>query len=79
MNPADSSTSLSQSTSPDCLLPPPRPVAPNLRANWLRASFLLGTVLGPLLVLWIGQSSSENLRILASQGKSTTGKIVARG
>lgn len=79
MSLSDSSVPLSSLASADYLPPPPRPVAPNFRAGCLRAGFLAGLVLGPLLVLWIGESSSENLRLLVAQGSSTTGQIVVRG
>lgn len=79
MSYSDSSVPLSSSLSPDYLPPPPRSVAPNLRARWMRAGFLAGMVLGPLFVLWIGESSSENLRTLVAHGRSTTGQVVVRG
>ncbi|HWG43251.1 MAG TPA: hypothetical protein VN688_10735 [Gemmataceae bacterium] len=64
---------------PDYLSAPPRPVALNLRAGWLRAGFLAGLLLAPPLVLFLGQTSGENLRALAAQGSSTTGQLVLRG
>jgi hypothetical protein len=79
MSQSDASVHLSSSLPPDYLPQPPRSVAPNLPARWLRAGFLVGAVLGPLFVLWIGQSSSENLRTLVAQGRSTTGQVVVRG
>lgn len=79
MSHSDSSDPLASSLPPDYLPPAPRSVAPSLRARWMRAGFLAGAVLGPLFVLWIGQSSSESLRTLAAQGRSTTGQVVVRG
>jgi MFS family permease len=79
MTHSDASIPFASSLSPDYLPPPPRSVEPNLRAHWMRGGFLAGMVLGPLLVLWIGESSSENLRKLAAQGHSTTGQLVVRG
>lgn len=79
MTHSDASVPFASSLSPDSLPPPPRSVAPNLRAYWMRGGVLAGMVLGPLLALWIGQWSSENLRTLAAQGRSTTGQVVVRG
>lgn len=73
MTPSDTSLS------PDFLPPPPRAVAPNLRARWMRVGFLTGMVLGPLVVLWLGESSSEKLRTLVAQGRSTTGQFSVWG
>ncbi len=78
MSHSDSSGPLASSLSPDYLPPPPRSVAPNVRGRWMRAGFLVGMVLGPLVVLWIGQASSENLRMLAARGHKTTGRVVVR-
>lgn len=79
MTPSDSSLPPSISPSPDYLPPPPREVTPNFRAMWMRAGFLAGMLLGPLLALWIGQVSAENLRTLAVQGRSTTGQFAVTG
>jgi hypothetical protein len=79
MTPFDVPAPLSPSTAADYVPPPPRPVAPNFRACCLRGGFLGGLVLGPLLVLWLGEVSSENLKMLAAQGRSTTGQVVVRG
>lgn len=79
MTPSDSSLTPSTSPPPDDLPPPPRSVAPNLRAMWMRAGFLSGMLLGPLLALWIGQMSSEKLRTLVAQGRSTTGQFSVWG
>jgi len=79
MSHSDSSVPFSPSASPDYLPPPPRPVEPNFRAYCMRAGLLAGSMIGPLSVLWIGQSSSENLRQLVTQGQSTTGQVVIRG
>jgi hypothetical protein len=79
MNPFDSSVPQASSASPDYLPPPPREVTSNFRACWMRAGFLAGLVLGPLMVLWVGQSSSEGLRQLVTQGHHTTGQVVVRG
>ena len=79
MTPSDISFSFSSGPSPDYLPPPPRTVAPNSRALWLRVGFLSGMVLGPLFVLWIGEASSEKLHTLAAQGHSTTGQFAVWG
>lgn len=79
MSDSDSSHAPSTSPSPDYLPPPPREVAPNLRAAWMRAGFLAGMLLGPLLALWISQVSSEDLRTLAAQGRSATGQFAVWG
>jgi hypothetical protein len=79
MTPSDSSLAPSISPSPDYLPPPPRSVAPNLRALWMRVGFLAGMLLGPPLALWIGQVSAEDLRTLAARGHSTTGQFAVRG
>lgn len=76
MSQADSSLPPPPSPSPDYLPPPPRSVEPNLRAGWMRAGSLVGMMLGPLFVLWVGQEGAEDLRKLAAQGRSTTGQIV---
>jgi MFS family permease len=78
MSHSDWSVPLSSSLTPDYLPPPPRSVTPNLRARWLRVGFMGGMVLGPLLVLWIGQVSSENLRTLAIQGRSANGQVMVQ-
>lgn len=75
MTPSD----LSLSPLPDYLPPPPREVAPSLHAMWMRAGFLAGMLLGPLLALWIGQVSSDKLRTLVAQGRSTTGQFSVWG
>jgi hypothetical protein len=44
----------------------------------MRAGILAGLVLGPLIVLWIGESAAENLRLLTAQGHTTTGQVLVR-
>lgn len=79
MNHPDSPLSPSSSPSPDSLPPPPREVTPNFRAMGMRAGFLAGMLLGPLLALWIGQMGAENLRTLAARGRTTTGQFAVWG
>jgi hypothetical protein len=79
MSHSDSSVPLSSSVSPDYLPPPPRAVAPKLRARWMRAGFPVGMVLLPLLLLWVGELGSQKFRTLAAQGRSTNGQVVVRG
>lgn len=78
MSTPESSVPDSLSPSPDYLSPPPRPVELSARARWMRAGFLSGLVLGPLFVLWMGESSAENLRQLVTQGQTTTGQVLVR-
>jgi hypothetical protein len=79
MSHSDSSDPLSSSLPPDYLPPPPRAVAPSLRARWMRVVFPAGMLLGPLLMLGIGELGSQKFRTLAAQGRSTTGQVMFRG
>lgn len=79
MSSFDPAVAYLSSQRPDYLPPPPRAVALNNRGRWSRAGCLLGLLLTPPFVLWVGDQSGENVRALATQGRSATGQIVVRG
>jgi hypothetical protein len=79
MKGSDDTPSSTTADHPDYLPPPPRPAQLNARAAWSRAGLLAGLLLAPPFVLYLGQTSGEELRALTSQGRTANGAIVPRG
>lgn len=79
MNPFDGASSLTSGDRPDYLPPPPRAAVLKDRVGWYRAGLLAGLLLAPPLVLYMGEKSGDDLRMLVEQGRTTTGQIPRRG